>query len=119
MSKPRYRWWGYALKVVRDYPKLVATECLSEDDQKERDAVARAIEQASAGKHGKETMELIRQVYWSGVSRRIEDVARRLYISENTAARRHHEFIRAVGRCLGVTSGRGETAKNEMHSSDE
>lgn len=22
MSKPRYRWWGFARKMIRDYPKL-------------------------------------------------------------------------------------------------
>jgi len=95
---------------------MVAAECLSADDQKERDAVARAIEQACAGKHGEETMKLIRQVYWGGTSRRIEDVARRLYISKNTAARRHREFIRAVGRCLDFSVAAAKGAEDKVES---
>lgn len=116
MSKPRYRWWGYALKVVRDYPKLLAADHLTVDDQKERDAVAQAIEQIRQGRHGEETLQLIKQVYWEGSARRIEDAAMRLYISESTAKRLHREFIRAVGRGLGFSVA---AAKGDMHEPKE
>ena len=103
MSKPRYRWWGYARCVVRDYPKLMAAKSLTADDLKDRDAVTQAIGIISQKRKGEEQMELIRGVYWGSVEQRIEDVALRLYISNATAKRWHGEFIRMVARCLGFS----------------
>ena len=116
MSKPRYRWWGYALKVVRAYPKLLAADHLTVDDQKDRDAVAQAIEQIRKKRHGEEVLQLIKQVYWDGSARRIEDTAMRLYISESTAIRWHGDFIRAVGRGLGFSV---VAAKGDMNEQKE
>lgn len=116
MSKPRYRWWGYALKVVRDYPKLLAADHLTVDDQKDRDAVAQAIEQIRQGRHGEETLQLIKHVYWDGSARRIEDAAMRLHISESTAKRWHREFIRAVGRGLGFSVAADKGAEHKAES---
>ena len=116
MSKPRYRWWGYALKVVRAYPKLLAADRLTVDDQKDRDAVAQAIEQIRKKGNGAEMLQLIKQIYWDGSARRIEDAARRLYISESTASLWHREFIRAVGRGLGFSVA---AAKGDVHEPKE
>ena len=103
MSKPRYRWWGYALKVVRAYPKLLAADCLTEDDQKDRDAVSRAIELTRECRHGAEILQLMKWVYWDRSVPRLKDAAQRLYVSENTVNRRHREFIQTVGKCLGFS----------------
>lgn len=105
MSKPRYRWWGYAKNVVRAYPRLAAAERLTADDMKDRDAVAWAIEQTRKGRHGEETLQLIKQVHWDRSARRLEDAAQRLYISASTARKWHREFLRLVGNGLGfITS---------------
>lgn len=116
MSKPRYRWWGYALKVVRAYPKLLIVDYLTVDDQKDRDAVAQAIEQIRQGQHGEKMLQLIKQVYWDRSARRIEDAARWLYISESTACRWHREFIRAVGRGLGFSVAAAKGAEHKVES---
>ncbi len=104
MSKPRYRWWGYARNVVRAYPKLMAAKCLAEDDLRDREAVAKAIEITMQKRKGKELLALIRGVYWGNAEQRIEDVALHLYISGTTATRWHGEFIRLVGTGLGFST---------------
>ena len=116
MSKPRYRWWGYALNVVRAYPKLLAADYLAVDDKKDRDAVEQAIKQTQKGRHGEEILQLIKQVYWDQSARRIEDAARRLYISESTACRWHREFVRAVGRGLGFSVAAAKGAEHKAES---
>lgn len=117
MSKPRYRWWKYALNVVRAYPKLCDTKNLTADDQRDRDAVARAIEQTRKSRHGEETLRIIKWVYWERSVRRIKDAAQRLYVSENTANRRHREFINTVGKCLGFSVA-APKGKEDAQSSD-
>lgn len=102
MSKPRYRWWGYARNVVRAYPKLMATKSLTTDDLRDRDAVTMAIDITMRKRKGEELLALIKGVYWGSVEQRIEDVALRLYIADITAKRWHGEFIRTVGKCLGL-----------------
>lgn len=101
MSKPRYRWWGYARNVVRAYPKLMAAKSLTAEDLRDRDAVTMAIDITRQKRKGEELLALIEEVYW-GSARRIEDAAMRLYIADQTARRWHGEFIRTVGQCLGL-----------------
>lgn len=116
MSKPRYRWWSYVRHVVRDYKNLAAAEQLSEDDRKDRDAVAKAISITRQKPKGSEAMALIERVYWSGSGERIEDAALRLYISARTARRRHSEFIRLVAQCLGFTVAGDEHGQKKSTS---
>lgn len=103
MSKPRYRWWGYARNVIRAYPKLRAAESLSVDDKKELEAVERAIELAKKNRHGDQMLDLIQRVYLDRSVRRVEDAARYMYVSERTARQRHGDFVRLVGKCLGFS----------------
>lgn len=101
MSKPRYRWWGYALNVIRAYPKLQTTECLTADDQRDLTAMEQAIELAKNDRHGTQMLDVIQRVHWDKSARRIEDAAHYMYVSERTAVRRHGDFVRLVGQCLG------------------
>ena len=103
MSKPRYRWWGYVRNVIRAYPKLQAAESLTIDDQRELEAVDRAIELAKEDRYGEQMLDMINRVYWNKSARRVEDAARCMYISEKTAKQRHGDFIRLVGKCLGFS----------------
>ena len=103
MSKSRYRWWGYVRHMVRDYQKLIDAKHLTVDDQKDRDAVTKAIDIARQQPKGEELLTLIRDVYWNNGGLRINDAALHLYISEITAKRWHSEFIRLVGKCWGFT----------------
>lgn len=138
MSKPRYRWWGFACRMIRDYPWLkadyaelhkqsmsagdgmprgrntgrmvesTAMRQMPVDDQNCYDAVARAIELTRVRSGGAERLELIRQVYWQKKRRSIRDAARTVGISEQTAKRWHGDFVRLVGSCYGF-----ETRKTE------
>lgn len=119
MSKPRYRWWGYVRNVIRAYPKLQAAESLTIDDQRELEAVDRAIDLAKEDRHGEQMLDLINRVYWNKSARRVEDAARYMYISEKTAKQRHGEFIRLVAKCLGfsVELHRGERGRPKTQKS--
>lgn len=105
MSKPKFRWWGYALKMVKDYPMLCATEDPSHDELRERGAVQAAIDTTLQMEQGKQRVELIRSVYWGKRKQTIEDVSAQLNIEPTVADRWHSAFIRQVGRCWGFDVG--------------
>lgn len=106
MSKPRYRWWGFARRMIRDYRSLKVEcdtqNCLSADDRKAYDAVARAIEITNLRPDGKERLAMIRYVYWYKKEHTVKDAAPRLHIAEATAKRWHGDFVRLVGKCYGL-----------------
>ena len=101
MSKPRFRWWQYAIKMVRDFPALDTAGQLSADDQRDRNAVAGAIEATMQQPQGEQWIAIIQGVYWGKQSQTIEEVAMQLSISDMTADRWHGDFIREVGKCWG------------------
>ena len=120
MSKPRYRWWGYARNVVRAYPKLMAAKCLAEDDLSDRDAVTQAINITKQKRKGGDMLGLIKGVYWGRSEQSIEKAASHLYISGTTAIRWHGEFVRTVGKCLGfAVSDEGKKKGKTMHKAIE
>ena len=51
MSKPRYRWWGYAKAMLRAYPDGVTTE--------ERTAIESAIEETNRLVDGADRMKVV------------------------------------------------------------
>lgn len=132
MSKPRERWWGFARRMIRDYPALkrawndlhaqsmVADMSgnqrggyagrnevssvlyqLSADDQKDFDAVSRAIEETEKLADGRLHIDLITMVYWSRRNLLLKDAAVKLNISEQTAKFWHRDFVRLVGKYRG------------------
>lgn len=113
MSKPRERWWGYARRIIRDYPALkrahadlyaqsvVGLRQLPEDDQKDFDAVSRAIEETELMADGRRHIDLISLVYWSKRKLLLKDAATKLHISEQTAKLWHRDFVRLVGKHRG------------------
>lgn len=135
MSSPRYRWWGFVRRMIRDYRGLkaayddlhqqslsaapsgspgggegrtvenIALRQLPVDDQKVYDAVSRAVEITGLLPDGELKLALIRYVYWGQGQRRVEDAPLALPISRRTAIRWHGDFVRLVGKCYGFEVG--------------
>lgn len=135
MSSPRYRWWGFVRRMIRDYRGLkaeyddlhqqslssapsgspgggdgrtvenIALKQLPVDDQKVYDAVTRAVEITKLLPDGDLKVALIRFVYWGQGQRRVEDVPLVLPVSRRTAIRWHGDFVRLVGKCYGFEVG--------------
>lgn len=87
--------------MVRDFPKLSSADAPTSDEQKERYAVAKAIEATRQHPQGHERLALIRAVYWEKPARILQEAAFDLHISEITAKRWHGDFIRLVGKYRG------------------
>lgn len=80
----------------------VALRQLPEDDQKDFDAVSRAIEETELMADGRLHVDLISMVYWSRRNLRLKDAAMKLNISEQTAKLWHRDFVRLVGKHRGL-----------------
>lgn len=106
MSKPRYRWWGFARKMIRDYPGLRdAVDDLPDDDRKVYDAVTEAIEITKLRPDGVERIAMIRFIYWGRKQNSVKDAALHIHVSQRTAERWHSAFVRLVGKCYGFNVG--------------
>lgn len=105
MSKPRYIWWGYAKAVVQQYPRASkSAEMQPICKRREVDAVANAIKTTREIPGGALRMRLIRMVYWDR-SHTLDGAALKLGIHPQTAKNWHGDFIRLVGRNLGLLDG--------------
>lgn len=78
----------------------VALRELPETEQREYEAVRKAIYQTGLKPTGKEIMKLIKLVYWDR-SHTIYGASRELNVSEITAKRWHIEFIKDVAKNYG------------------
>lgn len=137
MSKPRYRWWSYVRRMIRDYPSLkcqwddlheqnitadisgmpggggtsrtveaIALRQLPDaDDQKDFDAVSKAIEITQMKPNGDDRMRLIELMYWSKKNLTAKEAAFHIHIEYITAKRWHGDFVRLVGSCHGFKTG--------------
>lgn len=97
MSKPRYPWWSYVKSMARRYPKLKRSAGTI-NEQRERDAVARAVEDLSAHP---ERLRLISLVFWEG-GLTLAGAASACFISYDTAALWHRDFLYSVARHYGL-----------------
>ena len=70
---------------------------LDPDNQRDYDAVRKAVELTRSLATGKERLNLIKLVYWQNNPCRIKDAALMLFVDEKTAKRWHGDFIRLVG----------------------
>lgn len=97
MSKPRYPWWSYVKSMARRYPKLkLSPETVNE--QRERDAVAQAIEDLSKRP---DKLRLLSLVFW-GKNVTLDGAAQACFISYDTARAWHKEFLYSVARHYGL-----------------
>lgn len=110
MSKPRYRWWSYARAMVREYPELakkynqpVTASCpgMPSTEQREYEAVRRAIEKTKQYKNGRDRLSVIGLVLWKK-SHTIAGAALTVPCHEDTAKQWHGEFIRLVAKNMGL-----------------
>ena len=93
MSKPRYRWWGYAKAMLRAYPDGVTTE--------ERTAIESAIEETNRLVDGADRMKVIELVFFKA-THTLAGSAVRVPCSIDTAQKYHADFIRLVGEKRGL-----------------
>lgn len=133
MSKPRYKWWGYAKAIIRAYPEhcaelsarqeqsiianynpmsghsslpgrtveALATVTLAPIDQRELDAVAKAISFTQTLKDGSERLNLISLVFFNK-THTLSGAAMQCNVSYQTAKRWHNAFIVNVAKNFGL-----------------
>lgn len=145
MSKPRYIWWDYVKKMVKQYPRLrqeylslketsvtakltgeprgggisdptaaCALRELPTVQQKELEAVERAINATLLLSDGEIKMQLIKLKYWCGKEDKLINAALHIPCSEATAKRWHGEFIRLVAENYGLLD-KDDTPEPENH----
>lgn len=93
MSKPRYRWWGYAKAMLRAYPDGVTTE--------ERTAIESAIEETNRLVDGADRMKVVELVFFKE-THTLAGSAVHVPCSIDTAQKYHADFIRLVGEKRGL-----------------
>lgn len=104
MSKPREIWWSYAKAMIRQYPELQAAgaaQQLSATKQKEYEAVKKAVSITQNKRNGNTRMAVVDFVLWQKKGT-LYMAAVKLFLSERTAERYHHEFIHLVAECYGL-----------------
>ena len=79
----------------------IATRQLTEDDQKDYDAVSKAIEITKHRPDGKAKLALIQYVYWHEKEHTVSHAAPIIGVSEATAKRWHGEFVKLVATQRG------------------
>ena len=99
MSKPRMIWWSYVRAMVRQYPKRKGS-AKTATEQRERDAVSRAIEEFL---NAPDKLQLIKLVYWDRTLT-LDGAAKACFISYATARRWNSEFLYTVAKHYGLTS---------------
>lgn len=93
MSKPRYRWWGYAKAMLRAYPGDVTEE--------ERNAIESAINETLVLTDGKDRIKVIDLVFFKG-THKLAGAAMQVPCSIDTAQKYHADFIRLIGEKRGL-----------------
>ena len=131
MSKPRYDWWPYVKGIIRRFPALkeryddlhemsvtahlsdmprgsgertlenIAIRELPTTQQREYEAVRKAIELTEHYKNGRKRLELINMVFWKQ-THTLAGAALNMPCSERTARQIHGEFIRLVASFYGL-----------------
>ena len=131
VSKPRYRWWGYAKGMIRDYPALkeryeelhsisavanysgmprgggdrslenIAIRELPTTEQREYEAVRLAIEVTKRYRNGADRLKVVDLVLWKG-SYTLAGAAMAVPCSLRSAAQWHGDFIRTVAKNYGL-----------------
>lgn len=112
MSKPRYDWWAYVRGIVKRYPELLAAykECdmsgsaiysLPTTNQREYEAVRRAIVTTRKYRTGKARLQIVERYYW-GEPQTLEKIASALAVSKKDANAWNQEFIYLVASYYGL-----------------
>ena len=103
MSKPRSKWWGYVRNILYAYPAMVKNpERLTSMEERERDAVDSAMVETLRLPDGESSLDIIRMVFYQR-SHTLCGAAMHESISYRTARRRQNDFIRCVGKYMGLS----------------
>ena len=94
MSKPRKRWWGYVRQVLYAFPDIKPTNVT---EQREKAAVEAALNELE----DPQTETLINAVFFAQ-THTLTGAAMRSHMSYRTARRRQNDFIRLVGKNMGL-----------------
>lgn len=101
MSKPRYRWWSYAINVVEDFIQIPDGSELGTEAYQEWAAVQRAVEITLHLPHGIDRFAVMKLMYQGKKKQTLKDVADRVGVDESVAKIWHGDFMRLVGKELG------------------
>lgn len=99
--KRHHAWWGYIKAVIRKYRTLREESELKGVEQREADAVRRAIDKTLERDDGEERLAFIDSVFWKA-RLTLEGAAYEHNISNRTAWRWHGEFIKLVAVEMGL-----------------
>lgn len=100
-KKQRCIGWGYAKDVIREYEIHQKTPHKSRLKPFQERAVKDAIEQTKSLSDGTERLKLIDLVFWKQ-SHTLFGASYQCNISYETAVKWHGDFIKAVGKNLGI-----------------
>lgn len=103
MSKPRYRWWSYAINVVEDFVQIPDGSELGAEAYQEWSAVQRAIETTLQLPHGVERCAVMKLVCQDNGKQTLKSAADRIGVTEAVAKIWHRDFMRLVGKELGFS----------------
>lgn len=116
-------WWAYVRRAIRDQPRKdrllrdmqqtagpggerpterAAMTALSRREQREYDAVNRAVGETKRLPDGRWRVRMIRLMYLGGRKYTLPGAAMQCHISERTAQRWHAEFVRLVASHMGL-----------------
>lgn len=100
-KKQRCIGWGYAKDVIREYDIHQKTPHKSRLKPFQEKAVKDAIEQTKSLSDGTERLKLIDLVFWKQ-SHTLFGASYQCSVSYETAVKWHGDFIKAVGKNLGI-----------------
>ena len=124
MSKPRFNWWPFALNMIRDYParkmerEKVSIHPLPPQEQREYDAVRKALEYTRTLTEGKTRIRIIDLTLWKRTYT-IDGAAALLHLSERTAQRYRWQFVVLVGHAYGFMTDEEYRAAVDKESGNE
>lgn len=110
--KRHHAWWGYIKAIIRKYRTLRNEDGLKGVEQREADAVRRAIEKTLERADGAERIAFIDSVFWQG-RLTLEGAAYEHSVSNSTAWRWHGDFIKLVAVEMGLADPEQEKEKPE------
>ena len=108
--KRHHAWWGYIKAIIRKYRTLRNEDGLKGVEQREADAVRRAIDKTLERADGAERVAFIDSVFWQQ-RLTLEGAAYEHNISSRTALRWHGEFIKLVAVEMGLADPEQEKVK--------
>ena len=100
-ATPNYDAVGHGTSISNP-TEQIALRVLPIDEQREFDAVRKALEETRKLKDGDDKIRLIRLYYWQRQKLTLKGAGIKVGISERTASRWHSEFVYLVAEKMGI-----------------